>query len=338
MYEIKENVSLKAYHTFGMDVSCQYWAEYDTVEDLRALMEDERIKDKKWWHIGSGSNLLLTGDYDGAMIHSQIKGIHITSEDENMVKLRIGAAEEWDKVCQYAIEHNWYGAENLSGIPGEVGAAAVQNIGAYGVEIANLIESVETWDMQAKKSHTFAVKDCKYGYRDSIFKQPVAKGRYIITYVNLQLKKEPHFNLEYGNLKKTLPSQEPTLSEVRETVINTRNAKLPDPEVVGNAGSFFKNPIITTKEFEALQAVYPLVPFYAVDKQHVKIPAAWLIEQCGWKGRNIGGAGVYDKQCLVLVNRNNATPQEMIQLAEAIIRTIKERFNITIEPEVNIVS
>ncbi len=338
MIEISENVSLLPHNTFGINASAKFFAEYDTVEDLAALLHHPTLEGKKSLHIGSGSNLLFTGDFDGVILHSRIGGIEIIAESENEVSISVGSGVLWDEVCRWAVDRQLYGLENLSGIPGECGAAAVQNIGAYGAEIADVIREVHTLETASGTPKIFNRNECRYGYRSSFFKSESGRGKYIVTSVQLALSRMEKYNLEYGDLKQALKGAgELSLQTVRHAVIAVRNAKLPDPEQIGNAGSFFKNPIISRRQLEGLKNVYPFMPFYEIDAKQVKIPAAWLIEQCGWKGRNIGGAGVYEKQCLVLVNRKQALPQEILQLKEAIVRTVQERFEITIEPEVNII-
>lgn len=338
MIEISENVSLLPHNTFGINARARFFAEYDTVEDLTELLHHPTLKGEKTLHIGSGSNLLFTGDFDGVILHSRIGGIEIIAENDTEVSVRVGSGVTWDEVCRRAIDHQLYGLENLSGIPGECGAAAVQNIGAYGAEIADCIREVHTLEAATGQPRTFNRSECRYGYRHSIFKSEGGRGKYIITSVQLTLGRQEKYNLEYSSLKEALKGvTDLSLQKVRDTVLAIRNAKLPDPKQIGNAGSFFKNPVVTRRQLEELRNVYPFMPFHAIDAKQVKIPAAWLIEQCGWKGRNVGGAGVYEKQCLVLVNRKQALPQEVLQLKAAIVRTVQERFGITIEPEVNII-
>lgn len=338
MIEISESVSLLPHNTFGINASAKFFAEYDTVEDLTELLQHPTLEGQRLLHIGSGSNLLFTKDFDGVILHSRIGGIEIITDNETEVSIGVGSGVSWDEVCRWAIDRQLYGLENLSGIPGECGAAAVQNIGAYGAEIADIIQEVHTIETATGKPKVFSKTECRYGYRSSFFKSEAGRGKYIVTSVRLALSRQEKYNLDYGNLKEQLKGAgELSLQKVRDAVIAIRNAKLPDPKQLGNAGSFFKNPIITRRQLEELKNVYPFMPFYDVDAKTVKIPAAWLIEQCGWKGRSIGGATVYDKQCLVLVNRKQALPQEILQLKEAIVRTVQGRFGIKIEPEVNII-
>lgn len=332
------NHSLLPYHTFGMDVKTSVFIEYTSVDELKQILQQENLSEKKWLHIGGGSNLLFTGDYEGVILHSAIKGTEIVYEDDEAVHVRVGAGEVWDDFVAYAVNQGWYGAENLSLIPGEVGASAVQNIGAYGMEAKDLIVKVEALDVTTGNDSVFTNTECRYAYRESIFKKEW-KGRYIITYVTYRLSKTPQFHLEYGNVKGELEKQgcELTLKNVRDVIIRIREAKLPDPKVQGNAGSFFMNPVIPRMQYESLLAKYPEMPHYKVDEEWVKVPAAWMIDRCGWKGRQMGNAGVHDKQALVLVNCGGATGQEIIALSQRIQQSVFETFGIAIVPEVNFI-
>ena len=332
------NHSLLPYHTFGMDVKTSVFIEYTSVDELKQILQQENLSEKKWLHIGGGSNLLFTGDYEGVILHSAIKGTEIVHEDDESVHVRVGAGEVWDDFVAYAVNQGWYGAENLSLIPGEVGASAVQNIGAYGMEAKDLIVKVEALDVTTGNDSVFTNTECRYAYRESIFKKEW-KGRYIITYVTYRLSKTPQFHLEYGNVKGELEKQgcELTLKNVRDVIIRIREAKLPDPKVQGNAGSFFMNPVIPRMQYESLLAKYPEMPHYKVDEEWVKVPAAWMIDRCGWKGKRMGNAGVHDKQALVLVNCGGATGQEIITLSQYIQQSVYESFGIAIVPEVNFI-
>ena len=332
------NHSLLPYHTFGMDVKTSVFIEYTSVDELKQILQQENLSDKKWLHIGGGSNLLFTGDYEGVILHSAIKGTEIVYEDDESVHVRVGAGEVWDDFVAYTVNQDWCGAENLSLIPGEVGASAVQNIGAYGMEAKDLIVKVEALEVTTGNDSVFTNTECRYAYRESIFKKEW-KGRYIITYVTYRLSKSPQFYLEYGNVKGELEKQgcELTLKNVRDVIIRIREAKLPDPKVQGNAGSFFMNPVIPRMQYESLLAKYPDMPHYKVDEEWVKVPAAWMIDRCGWKGRRMGNAGVHDKQALVLVNCGGATGQEIITLSQHIQQSVYESFGIAIVPEVNFI-
>ena len=333
--QIVENQSLKNYHTFHLPVKARYWVHYETEDELCALLQMPLLKENKYMPIGSGSNLLFTRDYAGVLLHSGIQSIAVCKETDDAVWLRVGSGVVWDELCQYAVDHGWYGIENLSYIPGEVGASAVQNIGAYGVEVAEVIDRVEAIAIATGEKSIFSVSDCAYGYRTSRFKTDW-KGQYIITAVVYRLRKLPIFHLSYGHLQARFGENETiTLEGVRREIIAVRQSKLPDPELYGNAGSFFVNPVISEAHFQQLVKDYPAMPHYRLSEEVVKVPAAWLIEQCGWKGVARGGAAVHDKQCLVLINKCNATAADIVDLAAAVCQSVSERFGITITPEVN---
>ena len=327
------NYSLLHHNTFGIDAKCRRFLEYVSVEEAQEIA---RQLQEPYLLIGAGSNLLLTGDFDGTVVHSAVKGI----ENQSDSLIRCGSGETWDEVVAWCVGHGLYGAENLSLIPGEVGASAVQNIGAYGAEVKDLIASVEAVEIGTGRLCIFSREECQYGYRDSRFKHEW-KNKYLITHVVYRLKTDDaQPSTEYGNIRAELDRrgiQTPTAAELREVVIAIREAKLPDPKVTGNAGSFFMNPVVSREKFEALLAQYPQIPHYYIDEQHEKIPAGWMIDQCGWKGKSLGRAGVHDKQALVLVNRGGATGQEIVDLCEAIRNDVRERFGIDIHPEVNII-
>lgn len=337
MKELK-NYSLWPHNTFGMDVKAALFVEYTSVDELKEVLGRPQLATGKWLHIGGGSNLLFTGDYDGTILHSAIKGYEVVSEDDSEVVVRVGAGEVWDDFVAYTVAKGWYGAENLSLIPGEVGASAVQNIGAYGVEAKDLIEQVETMEVATLQGRVFANSECGYAYRESVFKKELMR-QYVVTHVSYRLSKSPVFHLEYGNVKAELEKSgcDLTLENVRRTIIRIREAKLPDPKVQGNAGSFFMNPIVPRAHYEALLKDYPDMPHYVVDADRVKIPAAWMIDRCGWKGKRMGRAGVHDKQPLVLVNAGGATGQEVIALSKEIQKSVADKFGIRISPEVNFI-
>jgi UDP-N-acetylmuramate dehydrogenase len=343
MFDITYHQSLLPHNTFGMEVLAQVFAEYDTPEDLVQALRHPDVAERPLLLIGAGSNLLFTKDFLGAVLHSRIKGINVvdetrSAEGEEWVTVRVGSGVVWDDFCAWTVRNGLRGVENLSGIPGECGAAAVQNIGAYGTEIADCVTEVETVEVSTGQRRTFSREECRYGYRSSFFKEQEQWGHWAVTYVDLRLARHGQANLSYRQLQEALGGRvDATPSEVREAVLALRNGKLPDPKEVGNAGSFFKNPIVPRAKAEELQAVYPFMPTHPVDAKRVKIPAGWLIEQCGWKGRTVGRAGVYEKQSLVLVNRGGAEPQEIVELSKSIVRTVQDRFGITIEPEVNII-
>jgi len=355
--------SLLAHNTFGIDVKCRRFLEYETIEEAQQVAKILRESAMPYIIIGSGSNLLLTKDFEGIVVHSAIKDIYISYEPkksegtdfltrkqahmlsrlvdglEDGVLLCCGSGMTFDDVVAYCVEHNLYGAENLSLIPGEVGASAVQNIGAYGAEASQLIKIIEAIDITTGEEVFIDDWDCDYRYRWSKFKGEW-KNRYLITYVYYWLSRYYEPALGYGNIRAELERKgisKPTARQLRETIIEIRNAKLPDPKVLGNAGSFFMNPVVSREKFEALLVQYPQMPHYYIDEEHEKIPAGWMIEQCGWKGRSLGRAGVHDKQALVLVNRGGATGEEIVALCRQIQHDVKERFGIEIQPEVNII-
>ena len=337
-------------NTFGFNVKARHSVQFCHEEELPGLLSQFPApqQEHRLWIVGQGSNLLFLKDYDGIILHSKIHGIEpLPPSSETTADVRVGSGVLWDDFVAWTVENGLYGAENLSAIPGEVGAAAVQNIGAYGVEASDLILEVRGWDIPNQSFRTFSAEECGYGYRESIFKNPPLHNRFVVTFVTFRLSRVPVFRLDYGNLCAVIAEStlgcptvlppELTASAVRDAVISIRQQKLPDPKKQGNAGSFFKNPIIPQSQFEALQRVWPDIPHYDAGPGLVKVPAAWLIEQCGWKGRSVNGAGVYEKQPLVLVNRGNARPRDIVNLANQIIASIRGKFNITISPEVNFV-
>ncbi len=327
--------SLLSHNTFGIDVSAARFLEYASVEELQQQIAQGAVT-TPFLHIGGGSNLLFTKDYDGLILHSCIGGIEVTEEDERTVSVRVGAGVVWDDFVAYCVAHGWYGAENLSLIPGEVGAGAVQNIGAYGVEVKDLITAVETVNIQGDQ-RVYSIEECGYAYRNSIFKRPENKSVFI-TYVRFRLSKEEYYTLDYGTIRQELGKYpELTLPVVRKVIIDIRESKLPDPKVMGNAGSFFMNPIVSKEKLLALQQEYPQIPYYELSDGQVKIPAGWMIDQCGWKGKSLGPAAVHDKQALVLVNRGGAKGSDIIALSDAVRASVREKFGIDIHPEVNFV-
>lgn len=333
---IEENYSLEKYNTFHIPVKTRWFMEYSNEEELERILRDEYFQECLSLHIGSGSNLLFINDFNGIILHSTIKGIDVLEETEDSVLLHVGAAEKWDEVVAYAVSQGWGGIENLSLIPGEAGAAAIQNIGAYGVEAKDVIETVETYNQLTFEKRIFTNEECKYGYRSSFFKNE-HNDPYIVTYINIRLNKKPQFLINYGNLKEELAGSEPTLQRVRDAVIAVRRRKLPDPEELGNAGSFFMNPVIPIKRFEKLKVQYPEIPSWPAGEGMIKIPAGWLIEQCGFKGKSHGPVGVYEKQALVLVNLGGARGDEIALVAESIRTAVNDRFGIELMPEVKYV-
>ena len=338
MKDIK-NYSLLGHNTFGIEATCSRFLEYATAEEAREVAAIIREEQKPYLIIGGGSNLLLTADYEGTVVHAAVKGMEPTEQADGTLLLRCGAGEVWDNVVAYCVEQGWHGAENLSIIPGEVGASAVQNIGAYGAEVKDLIAKVEAVEIASGKTVSFSNDDCEYGYRQSRFKHEW-KDRYLITQVTYRLSHTFTPRLDYGNIRAELERKgiaQPTAQQLRQAIIDIRNAKLPDPKVEGNAGSFFMNPVVGREKYEQLAAEYPGMPHYTIDAEHEKIPAGWMIDRCGWKGRSLGRAGVHDKQALVLVNRGDATGNEIVRLMHAIQQDVKEKFGIDIHPEVNVI-
>lgn len=327
--------SLLHHNTFGMDVRTAHFVEYESVEELCAFLKQKNYE-LPLLHIGRGSNLLFSGDYQGTVLHSLIKGYEVVSETSDTVDVRVGAGEVWDDFVAYTVQKNLYGAVNLSLIPGEVGASAVQNIGAYGVEAKDLIVSVDTVCVSTGELRQFSNGECCYAYRKSIFKQEL-KGKYIVTHVTYRLSKVPVWHLDYGNIRTELDkaSCPLTLDNLRRIIIRIREDKLPDPAQMGNAGSFFMNPVIPKKQFADLQSIYTDMPSYPAGEDCVKVPAGWMIDRCGWKGKSLGRAGVHARQALVLVNLGGATGKEIMALAEAVVASVKEKFGIDIHPEVN---
>ena len=339
MRDIK-NYSLKEHNTFGIDAKCARFIEYEDEDEAIEVAEILRMSKLPYIIIGGGSNLLLTKDFDGIVVRSGIKGYEF---DKGFMpydhRMTCGSGEVWDDMVARSIEAGYYGMENLSLIPGDVGASAVQNIGAYGAEAKDLIRCVSMIEVATGKPWMIGNEECEYGYRDSRFKHDW-KNRFLITRVTYGLSRVLHPHLDYGNIRAELERKgisEPTAQQLRDTIIDIRNAKLPDPKVLGNAGSFFMNPIVTRKKYETLAALFPDMPHYTVDSCHEKIPAGWMIDQCGWKGKSLGRAGVHDKQALVLVNRGGATGEEIVALCEAIQKDVKAKFDIDIHPEVNII-
>ena len=338
--QICQNHSLRAHNTFGLDATCACFAEYDSLDELRQLVAAYQNNElpTPLFHIGAGSNLLFAGHFPGTLLHSGIRGIEVVEETPDWVVLRVGAAENFDDLVAETLRRGFYGLEHLSLIPGEVGAAAVQNIGAYGSEIEQYIDSVEGYQVNGK-TYRYTHEQCGYGYRTSVFKT-LLKERFFVTYVYMRLSRHFTPNLSYKALKTLvleagLDETSITADDIRRLVIHTRKEKLPMPETTGSAGSFFMNPVVKPEVFEALQQAYPDIPHYSVARGE-KIPAAWLIEQTGWRGKSKGRAGVWPKQALVLVNLGGATGKEIIALSQAIQHDVYEKFGIMLQPEVNI--
>lgn len=333
---VEENYSLEHRNTFHLPVRTRWFIEYDNEEELSRIIRDDSFCKNRYLSIGEGSNILFINDFDGIILHSCIKGFTVIEDALNSVLLRIGAAEHWDDVVALAVSKGWGGIENLSQIPGDVGAAAVQNIGAYSVEIKDVIESVEAIHQVTSVKKEFTNEMCRYGYRHSYFKE---NDSLIITAVCLRLQKNPLYKLDYGNLSEALTGQKISLLSVRNAIIEMRRKKLPDPSVLGNAGSFFLNPVIPQSRFNEIKNRYATIPCYpASEEGMVKIPAAWLIEKCGFKGKREGNVGVYDKQALIIVNHGGATGDEIVAFAEKICQIVNETFGIKLTPEVKYIT
>lgn len=333
---ILENYSLKNENTLRIDAKARYFAVAKNKLQLTQLLENV-VAEK--FILGGGSNTLITGDIEGLVIKNSISGITIVEETSEHILLKIGAGENWHELVMYCVAHNYGGIENLSLIPGTVGAAPIQNIGAYGVELESVFYSLTAIQKTTLQEKIFYHNDCQFAYRHSIFKQEL-KNQFIITDVTLRLNKIPQYNVSYGNLQATLMQmgvKEISLRSISDAVISIRQSKLPDPIIIPNAGSFFKNPMITAKQFDKLKSDHPEIPHFPASANQIKIPAAWLIERCGWKGKKLGRVGVHDQQALVLVNHGSGSGQEILQLAQLIQQDVLEKFSIKLEMEVNIV-
>lgn len=337
MSRLQKNVSLKSLNTFGIDAACEYLLETKTETSVVEFLMDNTFSDVPVSVLGGGSNVLLTGNIPGVVILNRIIGRKVLREDDHYVWLQIGAGENWHETVLFCIDQGWGGIENLSLIPGCVGAAPIQNIGAYGVELKDVFDSLEAINLKTGNTRTFDLDSCAFGYRESVFKGEL-KGEYLITRVVLRLSKNPVLNTSYGAIGAELENvQGPVgIREVSEAVIRIRQSKLPDPAEIGNGGSFFKNPVIAENHFETLKEAYPEMPFYPAEEGFIKVPAAWLIQTCGWKGYRRGDAGVHKNQALVLVNYGEASGREIYDLSTEIKASVKEKFLIDLEREVNV--
>jgi UDP-N-acetylmuramate dehydrogenase len=339
MLQIQENVSLKNFNTFGIDAIARYFAEINHADELTELFADPQWLLVPRLVLGGGSNMLMVDNFDGLVIRLNIRGIeHRISHDDVFVEA--GAGEVWNHLVNYCVDHGYAGMENLSLIPGSVGASPIQNIGAYGIELKDVFESCQAFEIASRTIKTFTKEDCKFGYRESVFKSELA-GQYIIVSVKFRLSLTPRFNLKYGAIEQELAARgitEPTLKDVSQVVSHIRVSKLPDPSTIGNAGSFFKNPVITAAEFLPIQQNFADVVNYPAGDGLVKLAAGWLIEQCGWKGKTVGNTGTWKNQALVLVNHGGATGTEVYNLSSQIIDSVYTKFGVTLQREVNIVS
>lgn len=332
--KIQQNISLKPYNTFGIHANAKRFVTVNSVKELKEIIASE----KSLFLLGGGSNILLTGDVEKLVIHLNTKGIIVNDFDENEVLITAEAGENWHELVLWCVSQNYGGLENLALIPGNVGTSPIQNIGAYGVEIKAVFQQLEALEIETGKTKIFTNADCNFGYRNSVFKNEL-KGKYIILNVTFKLTKKNHnINISYGAIKDLLSDKEnPSIKDIADAVIAIRQSKLPDPKKIGNSGSFFKNPVISSDLFKELSEKHPEIPHYRISENEIKIPAGWLIEQCGFKGKRFGDAGVHEKQALVLVNYNNATGKEIYALAQEIQQKVMETFKISLEIEVNVI-
>jgi UDP-N-acetylmuramate dehydrogenase len=336
--QIQSNISLQAYNTFGIDANAKSFCEIECIADLQELKTKEEF-DSERLVLGGGSNMLLLNNWNGLVILNSVKGISIENENPESVLLKVGAGEVWHDFVLYTVNNEYYGIENLSLIPGSVGASPIQNIGAYGVEIKDTFEKLEAFNIATGQVETFSKEDCKFGYRESVFKKEL-KGKYIITQVYYRLSKMPSFNTSYGAIEEQLAERgidNPSIKDISNAVISIRQSKLPDPKEIGNSGSFFKNPVIDSEQAKKLKEQFPKMVQYPVDNG-VKLAAGWLIESCGWKGYKENGFGVHDKQALVLVHYGGASGQDIYNLSQKIIDSIYETYGVSLEREVNMIS
>lgn len=334
---IEKNVSMRMYNTFGIDVTAKYFTVANTLEDIKAALHDEIYRTENPLILGGGSNVLFTKDIERPILLNRLKGIDLVAEDNEYFYVKAQAGENWHQFVLHCIKNEWAGIENLSLIPGNVGASPMQNIGAYGVEIKDVFHALEAFHVKDQVVKEFNATECSFGYRESVFKNK-EKDQWIILNVTFRLRKRPIFKTDYGAIQEELDRmklEKMTIKAISQAVIAIRTSKLPDPKKLGNAGSFFKNPVVTLDVVRAIQQHYPQVPMYPIDESMAKVPAGWLIEQAGWKGKKLGTHGVHDKQALVLVNYGGATGKELYDLSTAIIVDIQEKFNITLEREVN---
>ncbi len=339
MIRLEENKNLRSYNTFGLNVSCRYFTEISSISDLKELLSQPVFQQNKRLILGGGSNVLFTKDFEGLIIRNAIKGISVVNESSDSVIVKAGAGEVWHEFVLYCIDKNYGGLENLSLIPGCVGASPMQNIGAYGVEIKDVFESLTAIDLSTGEIKNFSKDECKFGYRESVFKHEL-KDKYIIVDVSFKLSKTHKLSTHYGAINEELTKMgitNPNIKNVSDAVIAIRQSKLPDPKVMGNAGSFFKNPEVAKAKFEELKQAHENLVAYPLENGNYKLAAGWLIEQCGLKGLEMNGAGVHAKQALVLVNKNNASGNAVFDLSTHVLQTVKEKFGVTLEREVNII-
>lgn len=336
---IRENISLKKLNTFGIDASARYYADFSSIDEVSQILSELKFMNSNKLILGGGSNLLFTKDFDGIVLKNNLKGIELVKEDAEHYFVRSAGGEVWHELVMHCIANNYAGLENLSLIPGNVGASPMQNIGAYGAEIKDVFYELEALHIRDKTIHKFNNAECKFGYRESVFKGEL-KDQFIITSVTFKLRKNPVFNTSYGAIEKELEVmgiKELSIKAISDAVCAIRRSKLPNPAEIGNAGSFFKNPEIPNAKFEALKNEFPTIVGYELENRNVKLAAGWLIEQCGWKGKTFGDAGVHKLQALVLVNYGNAKGSEILELSQKIIASVKEKFGVDLVREVNLV-
>ena len=336
---ILENYPLRPLNTFGIDANAQYFTSIGNIDDAREVLSSERFRSTPKMILGGGSNILFTKDFNGLVMKNELKGIMLLKEDADHYYVKAGAGENWHLFVMFCIDHGYAGAENLSLIPGNVGAGPMQNIGAYGVELKDIFHELEALNMQTLETEKFSNAECRFGYRESIFKRE-AKDKYLITSVTFRLNKKPAFNTSYGAIEKELEVmgvKDLSIKAISQAVINIRSSKLPDPAKIGNAGSFFKNPVVSMQKHELLKQEFPDIVAYKNSPSEMKLAAGWLIEQCGWKGKTYGDAGVHKLQALVLVNYGNAEGREIYNLSQRIMDSVFEKFGVELEREVNIV-
>ena len=335
---LQQNVSLKPYNTFGIESFANYFASFSSVDELKETLRHYNSK-QPLLILGGGSNILLTKDFDGLILKNELRGIRLISEDEDYYYVRAAAGENWHQLVMYCVAHNYAGMENLSLIPGNVGASPMQNIGAYGVEVKDVFYQLEAYDLHEKSVITFTKEDCGFGYRESVFKHHY-KDRFIILNVIFKLRKQPVFHIEYGAIQQELEKMnisQLSIAAISQAVINIRRSKLPDPNVIGNAGSFFKNPTVENELFLEMKKSYSGIVGYTTGGNKTKLAAGWLIEQCGWKGYRNGDAGCYEKQALVLVNYGSAAGSDIYRLSQQIMDSVANKFGVVLEREVNII-
>ncbi|HYW36129.1 MAG TPA: UDP-N-acetylmuramate dehydrogenase [Balneolaceae bacterium] len=338
-FSVEKNVDLAPYNTLQVHAYARYFVRLSSVEALIALLKHPRWIDEPKIILGGGSNVLFVDDFDGLVIKMDITGKEIVKKNQKFVWLKIGAGENWHQTVRYCVQQGWGGIENLSLIPGTVGAAPIQNIGAYGAELEDVFSSLTAVEIATGKQRIFHKDECRFGYRDSIFKREL-KNRYVIADVTLRLSLHPEPNTSYGSIRNKLAEKNinnPTITDMSDLIIEIRNKKLPDPAQLANAGSFFKNPVLENKTFKRLKKSFPSMPGYAVGETMAKVPAGWLIEQTGWKGKKINKVGTYHQQALVIVNYGGATSREILQIAQKIKQSVKDKFGVELVPEVNII-